>query len=171
MKKQIRETRVGRMTLSAMLAALYAAAALLLQPISFGTLQLRAAEAFTLLPVLFPESVAGVTLGCAISNAIGVATGADVCGVLDILFGTAATFAAAVCTRLLRNVRLRGLPVLSALMPVLFNGVVVGGELAFMLKLPFWLCALQVAGGEAIITLALGLPLVRMLEKRLDGRE
>lgn len=168
MYNKICKTRSGRLMLSAMIAALYAATTLLLQPISFGTLQLRAAEALTLLPVLLPESVVGLTLGCAISNAVGVATGANVAGVLDIAIGTAATLLAALTSRALRRVKWRGLPVLAALMPIIFNGVFVGAELAAVLGLPFWLCALEVAGGEALVVFILGLPLMRILEKRLE---
>lgn len=168
MYNKIKTTHSGRLMLSAMLAALYAVAALLLQPLSFGPLQLRASEALTLLPVLMHESIIGLTLGCAISNAIGVATGANVAGVLDIAIGTAATLLASLATRLLRQVKWRGLPLLSAAMPVIFNGVFVGAELSYMLKLPFWLCALEVAGGELLVILILGLPLVRVLEKRLE---
>ncbi len=168
MYSKIRNTRSGRLMLSAMIAALYAATTLLLQPISFGPLQLRAAEALTLLPVLMPESVIGLTVGCAISNAIGVATGANVAGVLDIAVGSAATLLAALASRALRNVTWRRFPLLSALMPVIFNAVFVGGELAAVLGLPFWVCALEVAGGEALVVFILGLPLVRALGRRLE---
>ena len=162
---QMRNTRVGKLTFTAMIAAIYAAATLLLQPVSFGTLQFRAAEALTLLPLIFPEAIAGTAIGCAISNAIGVATGANVCGVLDIFFGTAATLLAAVATRLLRNVKWLGMPVLSALMPVVFNALIIGGELSVVLGIPFWLCALEVAGGEAVVVFILGLPLIKLLKK------
>jgi len=167
MYEKIRKTRSGRLMLSAMVAALYAAVTLLLQPISFGPFQFRAAEALTMLPVIMPESIIGLTLGCAISNAIGVVSGANICGVLDIAVGTAATLLAAFASRWLRSVKWFGMPVLSALMPVVFNAVFVGGELAAVLGLPFWICALEVAGGEALVVLALGIPLVKILGKRM----
>lgn len=171
MYNKIRKTRSGRLMLSAMIAALYAAVTLLLAPISFGPLQFRAAEAMTMLPVIMPESVIGLTLGCAISNAIGVATGANICGVLDIAVGTAATLLAALASRALRKVTWRNVPVLSALMPVVFNALLVGGELAAVLKFPFWACALEVAGGEALVVFLLGISLVRILKKRLGIEE
>ncbi|MEG2174598.1 MAG: QueT transporter family protein, partial [Oscillospiraceae bacterium] len=62
----------------AMIAALYFVLSALLLPLSsFGTLQVRVAEAFTLLPVVTPLGIPGVTLGCALTNAWGVASGAD----------------------------------------------------------------------------------------------
>ena len=54
--------------LSALIAALYAALTLAFQPISYGAVQFRISEALTLLPVLFPQAVPGLTLGCLISN-------------------------------------------------------------------------------------------------------
>lgn len=156
---------VRRLTESAVIAAMYTALTLLLAPISFGPLQLRAAEALTLLPVFSPAAIAGLTAGCAISNAIGVAAGVNACGAADILIGSAATLFAALASRRLRKIRFFGLPVLSALPPALFNGLIVGGELAVVYKLPFWLCAVQVGAGELLVTLLLGLLLTAAVKR------
>ena len=64
-----------RFCISAVIAALYAAVSLALAPLSFGPVQIRIAEAMTLLPVLFPEAIAGVTLGCFLTNLIGAIMG------------------------------------------------------------------------------------------------
>ena len=53
----MRTPKLRRMTFAAVIAALYTALSLVLQPISFGTVQLRAAEALTLLPVFSPVAV------------------------------------------------------------------------------------------------------------------
>ena len=103
-------------------------------------------------------------------NTLGVFTKANILGPLDVLFGSAATLLAAFFTHQLRNVRIKGLPFLSALMPVLVNGIVIGLELTFVISgsfnLPIFLInAGQVALGEAIACFALGLPMVRALEK------
>lgn len=153
----------------ALIAALYAAVSLALAPFSFGPMQVRVSEALTLLPVLCADAVPGVALGCFVTNLAGVFTGANVLGALDIVLGTGATLAAAVCTRALRGVRVKGLPLAAAVPPVVFNAVIVGGELAavFGPKTPagFLLQAAWVALGEAIACCALGLPLVRLIEK------
>ena len=146
-----------RLCLSAVIAALYAAVSLALAPISFGAVQVRVAEALTLLPVLFPE-------------AIGAMTGMNILGFADVLIGTLATFAAAVMTWKLRRIRVAGLPLCSALMPVLFNAVIIGGELAFVLfpnqlLTGFVINALQVGLGELLACLILGLPLVQVLNR------
>ena len=68
MKKSLKTTRF--LTQAAIIAALYAALTLLLQPISGfqGNFQLRVSEALTLLPVFTPAAVPGLFVGCLIAN-------------------------------------------------------------------------------------------------------
>ena len=173
----MKKTKTRTIVRCALIASLYTAVSLVLAPIAFGAVQARVSEAFTLLPVLVPDAVVGVTLGCFLTNLVGVFTGANVLGALDIVFGTAATLTAALCTRRLARVRLRGLPVAAAVPPVLINAVVVGAELAWAFGprppsgvfLPaaagFLLQAGGVALGQLFSCFALGLPLVRIIEK------
>ena len=165
MKKQ----SVRRLCEAGLIAALYTALTVLLQPIAFGNLQVRVSEALTILPVFTPAAVPGLAVGCALSNALCVA--ANPAGAWDILFGTLATLAAALLTRALRDVRFFGWPVLSALPPVLFNGIVVGLELAIVYFdfswLTYLICALEVAVGELIAAAGGGLLLWRWMPKRL----
>ncbi len=165
----MKHTSVRRLCEAGLIGALYVALTLLLQPISFGNLQVRVAEALTILPVLTPAAVPGLAVGCAISNALCIA--ANPAGAWDILFGSAATLIAALLTRALRNVRLKGWPVLSALPPVLLNGVVVGLELAVayfdFTWLTYLVCGLEVAAGELIAATLGGLLLWKLLPKQL----
>ena len=89
-----------RFCISAVIAALYAAVSLALAPLSFGPIQIRIAEAMTLLPILFPEAIAGVTLGCFLTNLIGAILGVNLLGFFDVFAGTLATFLAAMLTSL-----------------------------------------------------------------------
>lgn len=165
----MKKTKTRTIVRCALIASLYTAVSLVLAPIAFGAVQARVSEAFTLLPVLVPDAVVGVTLGCFLTNLVGVFTGANVLGALDIVFGTAATLTAALCTRRLAHVRLRGLPVAAAVPPVLINAVVVGAELAWAFGprtfAGFLLQAGGVALGQLFSCFALGLPLVRIIEK------
>ncbi|MDR0906409.1 MAG: QueT transporter family protein [Oscillospiraceae bacterium] len=154
----------------AMIAAIYTALCLVLQPISYGMLQVRVAEALTLLPVFSPIAIWGVTLGCALSNLVGFMTGANILGFLDVIFGTAATLVAALLSYRLRRVRTFGLPVLSAIPPVLLNAAVIGLELSVLETGGFNLAAfainaLYVGVGQTISCFVLGLPLVYVLRK------
>lgn len=124
------------LTLSAVIAALYAVLTLVLAPISYGNLQCRVSEAMTLLPMILPQSVPGLFVGCLIAN---IYTG----NVMDIIFGSLATLVAAVGTYTLRKK-----PLLAAACPVLANGVIVGTVLSFSYGLPLALTMLEVAVGE-----------------------
>ena len=122
--------------LSAVIAALYAALTLLLAPISYGPIQLRLSEALTVLPILLPQAVPGLFVGCLIANLYtGMLT--------DILFGSLATLLAAIGTYLLRKK-----PVLAAACPVVSNGVIVGLVLSLSFNLPVALIMAEVAIGE-----------------------
>ena len=153
-----------------LIAALYIALTVPLQPIAFGPLQVRPSEMLTVLPVLTPAAIPGLAVGCVLSNALCIAS--NPAGAWDILFGSAATLAAALLTRALRRVCLRGWPVMSVLPPILINGVVVGLELTVVyfggFSWPtFLLCAAEVAAGELIAAGIGGLLLWRLIPKKL----
>lgn len=137
------------------MAALYAALTLVFAPISFSALQFRVSEALTLLPLLSPAAVPGLFIGCLGSNLLLGAPWQDV------VFGSLATLLAALCTRALRH-----RPWLAALMPVLFNGLIVGAVLSLVFSLPFWPTAGSVALSEAAVCYMLGLPLSRLIRDR-----
>ena len=90
-----------QLTAAGVIAAAYAALSLVLATITFGPVQCRVSEALTLLPVISPAAIWGVTLGCAVTNGVGAATGTNFLGLVDLPVGTAATLLAAVATRLL----------------------------------------------------------------------
>lgn len=93
MKEIFRFTTV-RILRAAVIAAVYSVLTILLAPLSYGPVQIRFSEALTILPLLFPEAVIGVTVGCLIANIFnGMWT--------DMVFGTLATFTAAVLTYLI----------------------------------------------------------------------
>lgn len=158
-------SKLRLMAEAGMLAALYTVATMALAPLSFGNVQFRASEALTLLPVFTGAAVPGLTIGCMLSNALGVALGSNIAGWLDVIFGSLATLLAAVLTRALRKIEFKGVPVLAILPPVIFNALIVGGELAVVYKLPFWLCALEVGAGELGVCVILGIPLMLALKK------
>ena len=134
MFKKLLTTR--SLCVSAVIAALYAAMTLLLAPISYGPIQLRLSEAMTLLPILLPQAVPGLFVGCLIANLYtGMLT--------DIFFGSLATLLAAIGTYLLRKK-----PVLAAACPVAANAVIVGLVLSLSFNLPVALTMLEVGIGE-----------------------
>lgn len=144
-------------------AALYAAATLMLQPISYGAVQFRIAEAMTLLPVLTADAIPGLTVGCLLANLLGGAPW------FDVVFGTLATLLAAVLTR-----KLREKTVPAAAMPVLCNGLIVGPVVYFgyvwkagteILWPVVWSTVATVAAGEAVVCFVLGLTLLKVMRR------
>ena len=135
-----------RLTVAALIAALYAVLTLVLPFASFGPVQIRFSEMLTILPVFLVEAIPGLALGCLLANAIGVSMGMTI--PLDILVGTSATLLAALSTYALRNVRIKGLPILATLPPVIFNAVFVGTELCLLVVGDFSVGALALTMGE-----------------------
>ena len=150
-----------------MIAALYTVITMVLAPLSFGPVQFRASEALTIMPVFATSAIPGLTLGCVISNALGVAMGSNIAGWLDVLLGSVATLLAGVCTRMLRNIEFKGIPLLALMPPVVFNALIVGGELSIFIPDgdPFWFCALTVGAGELLVLIVLGIPLIIAMKK------
>ena len=102
------------------ISATYVALTLILMPISFGAVQVRLSEALTILPLIMPEAIIGLTIGCLISNLFGF-------GAIDVIFGTIATFLSALLTCLvgkkLKNKSLKF--VVGAFFPVIINAIIV----------------------------------------------
>lgn len=139
---------------SAVIAALYAALTLALYPISFGAVQFRVSEALTLLPIVMPEAIPGLFVGCLVSNLIGSATP------WDIIFGSLATLIAAILTYATRRNK-----ILAAFWPVLCNTVIVGLVLALTLDLPVFLTMGEVGLGELAVVYTVGMAMLAALKR------
>lgn len=153
----------------AMIAAVYTVVSLALAPISYGNIQVRIAEALTILPLLYKPSIYGVTLGCFLTNLLGAFMGVNPTGFIDAIIGTLATFLAAECTYMLKDKTVKGFPLWSVLMPVIFNFFFVGAELAVLyfegnVVLGTLIMGSEVAVGE-LISVILGLLLLKPLGK------
>ncbi len=155
---------------AAIIAALYVtvnyAQEIILPSSSFGPVQFRISELLCTLAVFIPAAIPGLTVGCLLSNIIAV-------GVLplDMVLGTSATFLAALCAYAIRNLKIFSVPLPSLLMPVVFNGVIIGLELeifyiegAFTMG-GFLLQAGFVALGEFTVCVVLGTPFYLLLRK------
>ncbi|HOL16789.1 MAG TPA: QueT transporter family protein, partial [Bacillota bacterium] len=56
---------------AAMIGAIYAVLTISLAPISYGVIQVRVAEALTVLPYFSPAAIPGLFVGCVIANIFG----------------------------------------------------------------------------------------------------
>lgn len=154
-----------KLTISAVVAAIYAGLTIALAPVSYGALQLRVSEALCVLPFLIPETALGLFVGCLLANLI---TG----NIFDIVFGSIATLLAGLLTawigkKTAPNSELRTAHFIALLPPVLFNGMIIGAVLAKAYGIGhFWLCAGQIALSEALVVYIIGLPLLLFLSKK-----
>lgn len=161
---------------AAMIAACYTALTGVLAPWSYGLV--RVSEALTVLPAYSSAAIWGLGVGCLLANLIGMMTGANILGGLDVLFGTLATIIAAILSYKTRRVRWRGLPILAPLFPVVVNALVIGGEWYFVTAPPgrfypavFLTQALWIALGQLISCYGLGMGLCCLLHKNgMDER-
>lgn len=158
--------RVQYLVQGAMIAAIYTILTLMAATLgwAYGPVQFRFSEALTILPIFTPAAIPGLALGCLLSN---IWSGY---GAMDMLFGTTATLLAAIATRMVRNIRFKHIPILAPLPPVLFNGLIIGLEIALLSRggfvwAGFWSAALSVSAGQLVVCYALGLPLAAALQK------
>ncbi|MBE6888095.1 MAG: QueT transporter family protein [Ruminococcaceae bacterium] len=168
--------KTNYMANQAMIAAIYTALSVCLSAVSYGPVQIRISEAMTLLPVFGIHNIWGVTIGCFMTNLIGFFTGANILGGLDMIFGTAATFAAALMSYAVRNIRFKNMPVLSAIPPIAVNAVVIGWELCIVVaggfnSVVFMAQAVAVAAGQFLSCMVAGLLMVRIIENNKELKQ
>lgn len=138
----------------ALVAGIYVALTVALAPISYGMVQVRIAEALMLLCCFDKRYGIALTLGCALANLFGGY------GLTDIMIGTLATAIAAGSMTRTKHL------FTASLWPVLTNGILVGGMLAYLTNTPFWLNALMVAAGEFVSVSLFGVALFSLLKKK-----
>lgn len=153
----MKKSNTAFLSQAAMIAAVYVVLTYVFAPFSFGEIQIRIAEALTILPLFTPAAVPGLFIGCLIGNILGGAI------LPDIIFGSLATLIGASGTYLLRN----NLPVLAPLPPILANTVIVPLVLHFgygvALPIPFMM--LTVGIGELLSCGILGIILYAALRR------
>jgi uncharacterized membrane protein len=170
------------------IAALYVALTYLTYSFAYGEIQVRVSEALTVLPYIFPEALWGITIGCFIAN-IG-----SPFGPIDMVFGTTFTLVAALITYWFGKTKKPAF--LASIPPIVVNALGVSfyvtsllgvlnknGQLTiakgkafqyvfthFALK-PYIIGALWIGTGEAIATIALGLPILYFFLRREKKNE
>lgn len=165
----MKKTKTRTIVRCALIASLYTAVSLVLAPIAFGAVQARVSEAFTLLPCLCRTPL-WASRWAVSSRTLWACLPGQTCWARWTSYSVPPPRSLPRCVRAcLARVRLRGLPVAAAVPPVLINAVVVGAELAWAFGprtfAGFLLQAGGVALGQLFSCFALGLPLVRIIEK------
>jgi len=153
MKVKFVSLKTKFMSQAAIIGAIYAVLTIAFAPISYGQVQVRIAEALTVLPYFTPAAIPGLFIGCIAANLYGGQ------GLIDIIFGSLATLTAA---SLSYKMPWR---VLVPLPPIVINGIVIGCILNYLFQLPLLVTMAWVAFGELISCYLLGYPLMLVLEK------
>ena len=150
----------------AFIAALYTVLTVMLAPISYGPVQFRLSEILVLFAFIDPIYIIGLTLGCLLSNMFGGF------GLLDIIFGTLATFlsvsAISITARYIKS-NMISLAVAS-LWPTIFNSVIVGWVISTTSNLPLFLTMLQVGIGEFVVVSIVGIPVFKLISDKFKNK-
>jgi len=179
-------SRTRFITQAGVVAAVHAAAtaAVLQMPgqLGWGPVQFRLSEALTALALFTPAAVPGLAVGTAVANATLMAQVGAI-GLLDVVFGSSATFLGAAWTW-----RWRERPALALLGPVLANALIVPAYLPILLAslglqhapflgidgssgpfVVYGLGVVTVGLGQAVVVYGVGLPLATVLRSRIAG--
>ncbi|MEE1321217.1 MAG: QueT transporter family protein [Acutalibacteraceae bacterium] len=166
-----KQNKTRKVAVGAVVAAIYVALTVAQATIFPGStsmaVQFRVSEAMTVLSLFSPSVIPGLIVGCFLANLTSV-------GALpvDMLFGSVATAGALVAMYRLRNIRLKGIPILSLLMPAVFNGIIIGAEIEmFFIDGTFHFASFLtqagfVALGEIGVLFTLGLLLYKVIKDK-----
>lgn len=148
----MRKSNVQFITKTAVIAAVYVAITLVFAGISYGQIQFRISEILTLFAFIDPLYIPGLTIGCALAN-----LGSPL-GILDIVIGTIATLLSLLYIAFIRKHFVNNTKslIIASLGPVIFNGLIVGWELNYLLQLPYVITAIYVAIGEFVVVTIAG---------------
>ena len=150
------------LTRAGMIAAIYVVLTMLaaVMGLSSGAIQLRLSEALCLLPLIFPEAIVGLTLGCLLANMI---TG---CVFWDIIFGSVATLIGALGAYFMRKMpeKLRYLATVPA---ILANAIIVPFILmwAYGVEDGYFFLMMTVGIGEILSAGVLGTIIYKQVKK------
>ena len=153
----MRNKKLLFMVQAAMIAAIYVVLTVLFAPFSFGHIQVRLAEALTVLPYFTPAAIPGLAIGCLIGNVLAGAV------LWDVIFGSLATLIGAYFTYLLRKQN----KFLAPIPPIISNTIIIPLILryAYGLKYAVPFMMLMVGLGEIISCGVLGMILYASLQK------
>ena len=148
-----------KLTRAALIAALYVILTFLSQifGLASGVIQFRLSEGLTFMPMLYKESVWGLTIGCMIAN---ILTG---CAAWDVIFGTHATLLGALGTHYVGS----KIPVLGPVFPIASNMIIVPFvlQMVYGAEESYWFLMATVGLGEIVCCGLLGWNLYKAFKK------
>ena len=149
-----------------LIAGIYVVLSLITVPVASGAIQFRIAEALTILPLIFPEAIPALFVGCMLSNLI---TG---CMILDVFLGSVITLFASLCTYFIGKViKKNWLKILlGGIFPVMLNAFLLPliWILAYgVIEYVYYLQVLFLLISQSVSIYALGSPLYFAIKSKL----
>ena len=136
----------------AIVAALYVVLTLISYPFSYGMIQFRISEALMLLCCYDKRYTWSMVIGCIVSNLFSF-------NLIDCIFGTLATLLACICMIFIKK------KFIASFAPAIFNGIIIGLELYFLIDAPLVLSMVSVGIGELVVVVLVGNILFHYVEK------
>ncbi|OZU87511.1 hypothetical protein CIL03_16555 [Virgibacillus indicus] len=144
-----------------LIAALYIAVSMAVEPLAFSSIQFRIPEMFNHLIVFNKRYFYGIILGVFITNIFSPL------GLYDLIFGVAhSAISLLIIIFLARFIKNTWVLLVATTLVFSFNMFIIAFELNLALELPFMLSWLTTAAGEFGV-LAIGMPIMYALNKRL----
>ncbi len=152
----MKNKNVAFLTRAASIAAVYVILSVTFSAIGKGFIQIRFAEALTILPLYTSAAIPGLFIGCLISNLLSG------CLLPDIIFGSLATLIGSCGTYLLRKTH----PLFGTLPPILVNTITLPliFRYAYFEPLPLSYMMLTIGIGELFSCGVLGIILYKALK-------
>lgn len=148
----MKKDKIMWMARIAIVAALYVVLTLISYPFSYGMIQFRISEALMLLCCYNKKYTWSMVIGCIVSNLFSF-------DLIDCIFGTFATLLACIAMVLIKK------KIISSFAPAIFNGIIIGLELYFVIDAPLLLSIIGVAIGELVVVVLLGNIIFYYIEK------
>ncbi|GAB3046782.1 QueT transporter family protein [Virgibacillus ainsalahensis] len=150
------------LVVNAVLAALYIAVSMVIQPFGFTNVQFRISEMFNHLIVFNRKYFFGIVLGVFLTNLLF-----SPLGIYDLVFGVAhSAISLGIIIFLAKYIKNIWILLIANTLVFTFNMFIIAFELNLALALPFLFTWLTTAAGE-IVVLAAGIPIMYALNKRL----
>jgi uncharacterized membrane protein len=154
---------IRTLAVNGVLAALYIAVSMLIQPFGFTNVQFRVPEMFNHLIVFNKKYFIGIVIGVFFSNLFFSSL-----GVYDLIFGVGQSILALSMTilvsRFVKNIWARMIINTIFFTMTMF---LIAIELNIVLGIPFWFTYLTTAVGEFIV-MVVGIPIMHALNKRIN---
>lgn len=160
-----KRTFAKKLCRSAVIAALYVVLTIVFGQLAYGPIQIRPAEALTLLPLIYFEAVPALFVGCALANLFSMFGFADVA--IGSIISLIAAFLTYLCGKYIPNKPLK--VIIGGLFPVFLNAF--GLPLIWLLAsndVNYWINFSQILLTQAVFVYGLGTPMYFLVQSLKD---